>query len=333
MSLLTRNNITAPAPEFVSEAYWINSAPLGLEQLKGRVVMVNFWSYSCMNCIRELQFLKEWWDRYKDAGLMIIDIHTPEFEFEKDPENVESFCRKYGITWPVILDNDNKMWNAYRNRVWPSRYVIDGQGIIREHHFGRGGYADTEAAIRHLLKELPSVAELPPIVFDGKLRKRRICFPSSPKVHCGCSHGRIANALEYKPGKPINLGTCGILKENHVYLRGAWNCDGEYVQHGRSTEALEDSLSIVFYGIEAGAVLESADKTEIRVYITLNGNPVNKDQAGEDIRYNGGSSCITVREPRFYSIMRSEEFGTHTLRMAVDSDKLRVYAFMFGGCL
>ena len=141
------------AAEPVGITGWINSDPLTLEQLKGKVVLVDFWTYTCVNCIRTFPYLKLWHSRYADDGLVILGIHTPEFEFEKDYYNVLEATQENGIAWPVAQDNDFETWTAYNNRYWPAKYLIDQDGVIRYDHFGEGHYAETEREIRKLLEE------------------------------------------------------------------------------------------------------------------------------------------------------------------------------------
>lgn len=142
------------APDPVSaDAQWLNSAPLTGEMLRGKVVLVEFWTYGCINCLHTLPYVKAWAAKYSPKGLLVIGVHTPEFAFEKDRGNVERAVRDLGITYPVVMDNHYEIWNAYKNRYWPAQYLIDAQGRIRHRHFGEGGYGETEKMIQTLLAE------------------------------------------------------------------------------------------------------------------------------------------------------------------------------------
>src|SRR5580692_2169599 len=132
---------------------WINSPPLTAEQLKGKVVLVDFWTYSCINCLRTLPYIRAWADKYKDSGLVVLGVHTPEFAFEKDPDNVRRAVRELNITYPVALDNDYKIWKGFNNSYWPADYLVDAIGRVRHHHFGEGKYDESEQQIQALLKE------------------------------------------------------------------------------------------------------------------------------------------------------------------------------------
>ena len=136
------------APDFPDDLKWLNSSPLKLSKLKGKVVLVDFWTYSCINCQRTLPYLKTWWQKYQDKGLVIIGVHTPEFEFEKELKNVKEALKKYDVTWPVVLDNDYLIWNSFANHYWPAKYLIDHQGKIIYTHFGEGNYQETELEIQ-----------------------------------------------------------------------------------------------------------------------------------------------------------------------------------------
>ena len=143
------------APELIGISSFVNTEPFTLEDLRGdKVVLIDFWTYTCVNCIRTLPFIKEWHDKYKDAGLVIVGVHTPEFEFEKLEANVKMAVEEWGIEYPVVLDNDHETWGAFLNRSWPAKYLIDKDGVIRYTHFGEGEYTETEDEIRAVLAEL-----------------------------------------------------------------------------------------------------------------------------------------------------------------------------------
>lgn len=141
------------APEFDRVTGYLNTKPIGLSDLKGKVVLVDFWTYSCINCIRTIPYLVDWNEKYADKGLAIVGVHAPEFEFEKNIENVKEAVERFGIKYPVIQDNDKGTWNAYQNQYWPRKYIVDNEGYVRYDHIGEGGYAETEKVIQSLLQE------------------------------------------------------------------------------------------------------------------------------------------------------------------------------------
>jgi thiol-disulfide isomerase/thioredoxin len=159
------------APEFAQVDGYINTynnSPLTLSSLKGKVVLVDFWTYSCINCIRTIPYINDWNQKYADKGLVIVGVHSPEFEFEKNYDNVKAAVQRLGITYPVILDSDHGTWNAYGNQYWPRHYLIDSQGYIRDNHIGEGGYDQTEKAIQSLLAERAAQMGIKEISFDTK---------------------------------------------------------------------------------------------------------------------------------------------------------------------
>jgi thiol-disulfide isomerase/thioredoxin len=141
------------APEFAGIDQWLNSPPLSLKALRGKVVLVDFWTYSCINCINTLPYVKQWHEKYKDQGLVIVGVHTPEYPFEKSTANVQTALKRFDIRYPVALDNSYATWSAFHNQYWPATYLIDAEGHIVYQHFGEGRYSETEAAIRKLLTE------------------------------------------------------------------------------------------------------------------------------------------------------------------------------------
>ena len=141
------------APEFAGIEGWLNSQPLTMEGLRGKVVLVDFWTYSCINCINTLPYIKQWHEKYKDQGLVVVGVHTPEFPFEKSTANVQAAIKRFDIRYPVAQDNRYATWSAYHNRYWPALYLVDAQGKIVYQHFGEGQYAETEAAIRNALAQ------------------------------------------------------------------------------------------------------------------------------------------------------------------------------------
>lgn len=141
------------APEFAGIDHWLNSPPLTMQDLRGKVVLVDFWTYSCINCVNTLPYVKKWYDKYKDQGLVVVGVHTPEFPFEKSTANVEAALKRFGIRYPVAQDNAYGTWSAYRNQYWPATYLIDANGRIVYQHYGEGRYEETEAAIQRLLAE------------------------------------------------------------------------------------------------------------------------------------------------------------------------------------
>jgi thiol-disulfide isomerase/thioredoxin len=153
---------TGKAPEFAGIEQWLNSPPLTLSALRGKVVLVDFWTYSCINCVRTLPYVTQWYEKYKDKGLVVVGVHTPEYPFEKSTANVQASLKRFGIRYPVAQDNAYATWDAYKNQYWPALYLIDANGKIVYQHFGEGQYAETEAQIQKLLPRFPGTLPHPP---------------------------------------------------------------------------------------------------------------------------------------------------------------------------
>lgn len=286
------------APEITGITNWINSPPLSLMQLKGKVVLVDFWTYSCINCLRTLPYLEKWYADYKDDGLVIIGVHTPEFEFEKDPKNVAEAASRLGVLYPVAQDNDYKTWQAYHNHYWPAHYLIDQNGHVRMIHFGEGGYAETENAIRQLLGKAPLHME------ESKITKR----PITPETYLGSDRGKsYTSENSIKSDVPAEYHYTTSLKDDRVGLKGNWKVESEFIL----SESDESYLDINFLARRVYLVLSGSSDTPIEV--TLDGKPYSK---------------IQVDEARKYDIVTTT-YGRHNLSLKIPKG-IKAYAFTFG---
>jgi cytochrome c biogenesis protein CcdA/thiol-disulfide isomerase/thioredoxin len=307
------------APPFVTSGEWFNVGDSGLggppslsmEELRGRVVLVDFWTYSCINCIRSIRYLKNWYDAYRDTGFVIIGVHTPEFEFEKNPSNVKKAVKDLGITWSVVLDNDYEQWKAYSNRYWPAHYFIDTKGHIRYFHFGEGSYDAQEGVIRVLLKEAgknpgqdlsmpdPKLTSKTPETYLGYGRTRGFTSDISPVKD---------TAADYRPVK--------IPSNSEWNLSGRWTMTREYI--------VPETEGILQLGFHAKAVFLVIEPEEPggRIVVKVDGKPA---QNTEDIA--GG--ILRPVESRLYKIAGFQEPEPHILQLNVGG-RLRLFAFTFG---
>jgi cytochrome c biogenesis protein CcdA/thiol-disulfide isomerase/thioredoxin len=233
--------IGSKAPEITGIAQWINSPPLTLEELKGKVVLIDFWTYSCINCLRTLPYLKNWYADYKNEGFVIIGVHTPEFVFEKNFDNVSAAVKHLGIEYPVALDNDYKTWQAYHNNYWPAHYLIDQNGIIRMVHYGEGSYVETENAIRELLGMSPIEMKEP----EQNLR------PLTPETYLGKNRGHPL--INYTPP----------LGDNEIGLKGSWTIEDEYILANGD----DCYLDLNFLAKQVYLVLGGSSPNPIQVYL------------------------------------------------------------------
>ncbi len=312
--------VIGKAPDFVGISNWINSEPLTIEQLKGKVVLVDFWTYSCINCIRTLPYLKNWNEKYSGKGLVIVGVHTPEFEFEKDPINVRAAVQRYGIAYAVGQDNNRETWNSYKNNYWPRHYLIDSAGNIRYDHIGEGGYEETESAIQGLLREANQSV---PENMTGIISDFDPAQFGSPEIYLGYNFARIqlGNPEGFSPGnvvdyKSVNIGDIKI--GNTVYLSGQW-------------KNLEDMMvsvnnSKLFLSYKAKNVnLVAGGKGKIKV--SLDGKQLKENYLGDDTKDLRGEADITGQ--RLYNIISAPDYGTHILEIDA-GEGFELYTFTFG---
>ncbi len=304
-----------------------NSVPsLNLSDLKGKIVLVDFWTYSCLNCQRTLPFLKKWWESYKDYGLVIIGVHSPEFEFEKDPQNVQAALKKYEVTWPVVQDNDFQIWDAYTNHYWPAKYLVNQHGSIVYNHFGEGNYIETEIQIQSALKEAGfNVPKNLVSAIDNQ--SGTLWKTQTPELYFGSSRGNI---LHLTPAQNLDADP-DIIKPNVIYTTGEWTQHVEFLQHQRETADLADLIILSYKSKNVYLVMESIDNEPIKVYVTLDGISLSKERAGSDIQFDSENRAfVEVKMATIYNLISAKDFGDHILRLSTKSDKLRLFSFTFG---
>lgn len=301
------------APELIPGGVWFNSEPLTLAELKGRVVIIDFWTYSCINCQRTLPYLRQWYEKYRDKGLVIIGVHSPEFEFEKNPKNVQQAITDFGLTYPIMQDNDFATWKAYNNHYWPAKYFIDKEGQIRHTHFGEGEYDESEKVIQELLKEagaqdITSEIDNPTYQITSKTPETYLGYERMQNF--ASPEDITQNALATYT-TPTNLG------KNQVSFEGSWNVMGEYANPQQGAKLL-----LNFDAKEVFLVMRSKS-TSTRVKVYLDGKLQN---FGDDNK-NG---IVTVDTDRLYKLINLPTPGRHILRLEFEDSNVELYAFTFG---
>jgi len=307
---------------------WLNSAPLTAQQLHGKVVLIDFWTYSCINCLRTLPYLKAWYERYKDYGLVIIGVHAPEFAFEKDEANVRRAVAELGIRYPVAIDNDYAIWRAFDNHYWPAHYFIDASGRIRGHHFGEGGYQESEELIRELLREA-GARDLP--AMGGALRAQGSELApdmpdvASPETYLG--YERAANFTSPVPlreDRATEYRVPATLTLNQWSLAGRWTVTREFAQG----DAAGGQVVFRFHARDLHLVLgPTADARPVRFRVRIDGREPGPDH-GADVDEHGEGS---VTEQRLYQLIRqSGSIGEHTFSIQFLDVGVRAYSFTFG---
>ena len=314
------------APDIVTNGMWFNtegvvpmggqlpdggSPPLTMQSLRGRVILIDFWTYSCVNCVRTLPYLKAWYDTYGSHGLVVIGVHTPEFEFEMKSSNVAQAIKDLGVDWPVVQDNDYKQWNAYSNQFWPAHYFIDAKGQVRYFHFGEGDYDVSEKVIQALLKEAGANV-------GGIISKPAAAIESyTPETYLGYDRARgFASATVPVPDKPADYLPARAPANGEWNLTGKWTITPQYVvPQDSGTLQLGFNAKNVFLVIEPGQLAG-------KIAVSVDGRP-GDDTA--DVR-NG---VLAPRESRMYQLVGLKQAGPHLLRLEVHGN-VRLFAFTFG---
>ncbi len=309
--------------EIVNPSGFVNTQPFKIADIVGKkVVLIDFMTYSCINCIRTFPYLNAWYNKYKDMGLEIVAIHTPEFAFEKNIDNVKEAMKRYGIKFPVVLDNDYATWNAYKNNYWPRKYLIDLNGNIVYDHIGEGGYEETEAKIQELLKiskkeNMTTVNGVEPINEPSP----RL----SPETYFGYSRNELlGNGNKGNSGEQ-NLIIPGNTSINTLYLGGKWNFADQY------TENLSAGAKISYRYVGRNVYFVASAKKPVRVKVFVGGEPLTKEMAGEDIIFENGQSYVNISDERLYGLVKSTKgISVNQLELLIESKGLQAYTFTFG---
>lgn len=324
------------APELVGdERDWLNSPAIRLRDLRDKVVLLDFWDYTCVNCLRTLPYVKAWHERYSDLGLVVIGVHTPEFEFAKSRRNVSAAVRDLGIAYPVLLDSNYANWENFANRYWPRKFLVDPDRRIVHDRIGEGAYGETEAAIQRQIHRLAPGATMPEPVAPVRPEDvpGTICYPTTPETYAGFRRGTIGNPEGYAPYAAFAYSDPGKRQDGVIYLRGTWRATPEGLIHARETTEPEDYLALRYHALEVNAVIKPERDVEVDVLVLQDGKPLRKEDAGKDIRLTeDGEAYVRVTEPRMYHLVRNERFGSHEIRLHTASDAFGLYAFTFGSC-
>jgi thiol-disulfide isomerase/thioredoxin len=292
------------APEFQDIDRWLNSKPLTLASLRGKVVLIDFWTYSCINCLRTLPYVKRWADTYRAAGLMVVGVHTPEFAFEHVPANVERAVNSLGVRYPVALDNDYGTWSAWGNQYWPAKYFVDRQGHVRFAHFGEGEYQHSEDVIRTLLAE----KALPKPV-SGSIHDQTPTELLTPETYLGSARIDRFVGSRLVPGREADYSIPKVVPQNSFAYGGRWTVQKESIVAGSGAR-----LRLSFHAQKVFLVLGTSGEAE-SVYVVIDGRPV---------------KTVRVTEDRLYTLAELHgETGEHTLDLSF-TPGTGAYAFTFG---
>ena len=323
MSLAAKARKYPKAPEITKPSGYVNTSgqPITIGEFMGtKVVLVDFWTYSCINCQRTLPYMKAWDDKYRDLGLAIIGIHTPEFAFEKVQSNVEQAVRGFGLKYPSVLDNDYGTWSAFGNSYWPRKYLVDIDGYIVYDHAGEGNYDETERAIQKALTEraerLGTGQTIPGGLVDPKAPRAQA---GSPETYFGSSRNEyLAN------GNPFMSGTQSLtlpesIELNRLYLGGTWKFSPEFAQGGAGAR-------IAFRYAAKGVYLVASSKDGAVISVLIDGTPIPASMAGDDVL----DGVANIHGNRLYKIVEDSAPAVHTLEIKVEKGTVDAYTFTFG---
>jgi cytochrome c biogenesis protein CcdA/thiol-disulfide isomerase/thioredoxin len=304
------------APDFVGIDHWINSQPLTMAGLRGKVVLIDFWTYSCINCLRTLPYTTAWYAKYKDQGFVVVGVHTPEFAFEHDTSNVEAAVRRLNITYPVAQDNEYATWQAYQNQYWPAEYLIDAKGVVRHVHFGEGEYDQSEQAIQQLLKE--NGAAVAASLTQGPAPQS--AYDETPETYVGTDRqSGFASPEQVFAGQSRQYTIPDVVPLNEFAVSGSWTFGPEY-----ATVSAPGARLRFHFGAKAVYLVMTSD-TAIPVAVNLV-SPSQKNQS-EDVDNSGQ---IMVNAARLYHLVELDMPQEGTVELTFPQAGIRVYAFTFG---
>jgi thiol-disulfide isomerase/thioredoxin len=318
-----------PAIEITDPTGFINVAPgFKLSSLIGqKVILLDFWTYSCINCVRTIPYLNAWYQKYAAAGLEIVGIHTPEFDFEKQLSNVQNAVAEYGIHYPVVLDSNYGTWNAYNNLYWPHEYLIDMAGYIVHDQVGEGNYPETEAEIQKLLDQRAQILGTSTAMIATStvnITPSNLNEINSPETYFGAARNSLlANGTFFVNGnQSLTTPTADAIDSNKLYLGGTWDFEDQYAKNLTSGATITyeynaGNVYIVAAGTPAGIVVD----------VTQDGQPVSAADAGSDV-HNGK---VIISGNKLYNLVKNADGGgEHTLQLIIESPGLQAYTFTFG---
>ena len=326
---------TVRAPEF-PESIWVNSLrPITMASLRGDVVLIQIWNFTCINCLKTLPYLRSWHQRYSDYGLSIISVHTPEFSFAHDGNLVKTALGRLGVSWPVILDSDHKIWQSYNNQYWPTIYLIDPDGYIRYQYAGESGYTQTERNIQSLLKTIHPQEPFPDPMAPLRLEDApgSISHPTTPELQLdaiGNSENPVKTpALFSFPQEP---------EDGCFYLSGWW----QRVRDGLTMASENGSILLQYHAAAVHGVFspspDPVDQTlglqdPLLIKIFQDSEPLPKEYYTQDVFHLGNEACLRIDQARSYALVQNTDVRTRELLVKIKGTGFTFYAFSFGSCI
>jgi len=318
---------TIYAPE-LEGGEWIQGGEVQLKSLRGKsVALIDFWDYTCVNCIRTLPYVVGWHNRYHKDGLVVVGVHAPEFSFARKGSNVEDAVERFGLEYPIVADSDYAIWRAYSNKYWPAKYLIDSKGRIRYYHFGEGSYAESELAIQKALRDLnPALPEFPPPMEPMRDTDRpgAVCYRVTPELYLGYERGNFGNPEAVNRDEPHDYRDPGRHMESTAYLEGRWRVGQEFAR----AEKREAVLRLRYTAREVNLVMGPGENSVAEVQVTLSDG----ERPGTDVKIEDGRAIVKVDTPRMYNLVDNDNVNQGALELKVRDAGLAVYAFTFISC-
>jgi len=328
------NTSVRRAPDFAADALWLDSggakAHHSIKGYRGQVLLIDFWEYTCINCIRDFAVIKRWYRKYHAHGFEVIGVHYGEFQIGHDPENVRRAAKRLRLPWPVVSDVNGSIWRAYDSQVWPNRYLVDGEGRIVMQVMGEGNNRQMEAKIRELLA--PGHPEVQKIALDPEEKAfAPECGIPTQETYVGEWHGRgaVENPEGYAEGQVTNFRGERQPKDGGVILSGKWRTLMEGVRSEAKDASATAMLRYDARSVYAVVSVENPTKP-IRVYLTQDGKPLSSENGGADVRFDQQGAYVEVSEPRMYYLLRNPKFEAHTLALRAQGRGFTLHSFTYG---
>jgi thiol-disulfide isomerase/thioredoxin len=314
------------APELTGLTGWVGAEAVTLESLRGRVVMLDFWTFSCINCLRTLPHLQAWHEAYRDRGFTVLGVHTPEFSFERDEAAVRRAVARHGLTYPVALDNEYAAWKAYGNRYWPAHYFIDAAGNVRAHHFGEGGYEDAERTLRTLLTESGrDLTGIEPVSRALVTKPAANAVGLTPETYLGWDRLEYLGSAEtVRVGLPQEYSCPPDPSLGIFYLSGRWQIENEYA------EAAAEGAGITYRCRAADVFMVLDGPAGAELEVRLGGQELSPANCGADAHLEEGRAVVRLDVGRLYHLVAAHEVTTITLELTFRTPGARAYSFTFG---
>lgn len=321
---------TYRAPELFGD-FWLNSEPVSVRDLRGNVLLVDFWDYSSVHCIRTLPYVKDWERKYSEYGLVVVGVHTPEFAFGRDEHNVRRAVQDLDISYPIVGDKEARIWSTFGSRTWPTKFLVDKDGFIRFMHQGEGSYDHFERSIQYLITEAGMRGELPDLtrpVRDTDVQGA-VCYRTTGELRTGYLRGALGNTEGYSPESTLDFVDQEIYLPGRFYLNGKWMCERESVRFAGDSKE-KGTVSVRYEASEVNAVLGIAGGKKGRVLVQQDGKWLGKENRGRDVAVaKDGSTYVAIDRFRMFNIIKNSQFGEHAVRFSTAAADLQIFSFSF----